>query len=277
MSGSRSRLSGGLGPGLHDRHLRAGLFEKGRDRVEVAGVVVDHQELHARDGPVTQLHAVPVGRWACAGEPGGHDLRRRHGGSGACVVLRVPATTGPGGRMGSWTVKVLPCPGVLTHVEGAAEEADELAADREAESGAAVQARGGPVPLGEGLEDPSLLLVVDADAGVADREGQLSSSGREPMCTCTPPRSVNLNALARRFLRIWRSRWGSVTRLCGEVRRQVDRVVEPLLLGDWPELAEQPGAQLLEGDLLVLGRHGPGLDLGQVEDAVQELEQLVAR
>ena len=48
-----------LRPGLHDRHLRACLFEKGRERVEVAGVVVDHQELDTRDGPVTQLHQGP--------------------------------------------------------------------------------------------------------------------------------------------------------------------------------------------------------------------------
>ena len=47
---------------------------------------------------------------------------------------------------------------------------DQLAADREAEAGAAVEAGGRAVALGERLEDPLLLLVVDADAGVADRE-----------------------------------------------------------------------------------------------------------
>ena len=106
----------------------------------------------------------------------------------------------------------------------AAEQTDELAADREAEPGAAVEPRGGAVALGERLEDPLLLLVVDADARVADRDRDdrgcagrataisvLQPSSARPIWTWTSPRSVNLNALASRFFRIWRSRCGSVT------------------------------------------------------------------
>ena len=77
-----------------------------------------------------------------------------------------------------------------------AEQADQLAADREPEAGAAVEAGGGAVALRERLEDPLLLLVVDADAGVADREGddrrgageRLASRGsirRRPGRCCT--------------------------------------------------------------------------------------------
>ena len=67
-------------------------------------------------------------------------------------------------------MKVLPSPGALVDGDLAAEQADQLAADREPETGAAVEARRGAVALRERLEDPLLLLVVDADPGVGDRE-----------------------------------------------------------------------------------------------------------
>src|SRR5439155_18573356 len=52
----------------------------------------------------------------------------------------------------------------------AAEQVDELTADREAQAGAAVLAAGRAVGLLKGLEDHPLLVVRDADAGVADVE-----------------------------------------------------------------------------------------------------------
>ena len=54
----------------------------------------------------------------------------------------------------------------------AAEQDGQLAADGEAQAGAAVFARGAGVGLLEGLEDEPLLLRRDADAGVLDGEGQ---------------------------------------------------------------------------------------------------------
>ena len=53
----------------------------------------------------------------------------------------------------------------------AAEQHRQLAADGQAEAGAAVLARGAGVGLLEGLEDQPLLLRRDADAGVLDGEG----------------------------------------------------------------------------------------------------------
>ncbi len=69
-------------------------------------------------------------------------------------------------------MKVLPWPGVAGEGDLAAEQAGQLAADRQPEAGAPVEAGRGAVALGEGLEDPLLLLVVDADAGVADGDGE---------------------------------------------------------------------------------------------------------
>ena len=74
-----------------------------------------------------------------------------------------------------------------------------------------------------------------------------------PMRTCTLPRSVNLNAFASRFLRIWRRRWGSVTMLAGRAGGEVDRVAEAPLLGDGSELSQQGDTQLLQGDHVVVG------------------------
>ena len=53
----------------------------------------------------------------------------------------------------------------------AAQQHGQLAADGEAEAGAAVLARGAGVGLLEGLEDEPLLLRRDADARVLDGEG----------------------------------------------------------------------------------------------------------
>src|SRR5205814_7746745 len=53
----------------------------------------------------------------------------------------------------------------------AAEKVGQLAADGEAETGAAVFAAGAGIGLLEGLEDDLLLLHRNADAGVGDLEG----------------------------------------------------------------------------------------------------------
>ena len=68
-------------------------------------------------------------------------------------------------------MKVLPDAGRAAQLDLAAEQVGQLAADREAEAGAAVLAAGAGVGLLEGLEDDLLLLERDADAGVGDLEG----------------------------------------------------------------------------------------------------------
>src|SRR5205085_9666039 len=54
----------------------------------------------------------------------------------------------------------------------AAEQLGQLAADRKAEAGAAVLPRRGAVGLLERLEDDLLLVLRDADPGIAHREGK---------------------------------------------------------------------------------------------------------
>src|SRR5215213_2198511 len=60
--------------------------------------------------------------------------------------------------------------GCALHLDRAAELLEHLAHEREAEPGPAVRARARRVDLIEALEDPVLLLGLDPDAVVADRE-----------------------------------------------------------------------------------------------------------
>ena len=67
-------------------------------------------------------------------------------------------------------MKVLPTPGALRSWISPPSRLGQLAADRQAQAGAAVLAAGARVGLLERLEDDLLLLGRDADAGVGHLE-----------------------------------------------------------------------------------------------------------
>ena len=101
--------------------------------------------------------------------------QRRRDGRAAIVVARrrrrrrpAPATAAACERheQGEGRAFARPRP----HLQLAAEQPRDLAADREAEAGAAIFAAGRAVGLLEGLEDQLLLVLGDADAGVGDRD-----------------------------------------------------------------------------------------------------------
>ena len=73
--------------------------------------------------------------------------------------------------------KVVPTPGVLSKVRSPPIRRDEPSADCQAEAGPAVVARRGGVGLRERLEQLSLLLLRDADPGIAHRHAQVTWSG----------------------------------------------------------------------------------------------------
>src|SRR3546814_2695682 len=68
-------------------------------------------------------------------------------------------------------------PGLGLHPDAPAHQFDDALGNRQAQAGAAIQAGGGGVGLAEGLEQPALRLLRDADAGVADLEAQLVLGG----------------------------------------------------------------------------------------------------
>ena len=166
----------------------------------------------------------------------------------------------------------------------AAQQHGQLAADGQAQAGAAVLARGAGVGLLEGLEDEPLLLRRDADAGVLDGEGDhllapcsapgdRGSSPRvaRPTRTSTWPCAVNLTALDSRFLRICCRRFGVAVHGARQVVGEVDVERQVLGLGHVPEVAVDGVAQAGEGDLLDLDRDRAGLDLREVEDVVDQV------
>jgi hypothetical protein len=78
--------------------------------------------------------------------------------------------------------------------------------------GAAVAPGGGLVGLREGREQARPRRGVDAHAGVAHLDahtGRTASPRPRRACTCTWPCGVNLSALLRKLLTIWRTRSGS--------------------------------------------------------------------
>ena len=110
-------------------------------------------------------------------------------------------------------------PGLALEPQPAVHQLDQLGGDREAQPRAAVPARGGGVGLHERAEDLPLLVVRDADAGVAHREPQRRPRRRSARSTVTStttsPSSVNLIALPTRLRMIWRRRPASPSSASG--------------------------------------------------------------
>ena len=141
-------------------------------REDVADVVVDDEELGAFDPAVSAVRCGPrcrVAGWSDVGQLGARQdrhrltLRWRRVDANGCRDCR--PTRGQVDREGAALARD------AGHRDLAAEQADQLPADREAETRPAVEAGGGAVALGELLEDPALLFVVDPDPRVSDGHG----------------------------------------------------------------------------------------------------------
>ena len=143
----------------------------------------------------------------------------------------------------------------------------ELAADREAEAGAAVLAAGAGVGLLEGLEDDLLLLRRDADAGVGDLEGddrrrvpqdrmvrRSSRSAARETLSRTPPCSVNLKAFESRFFSTCCRRLESVTMLRPSVGSSWTSKARPRFSASWRNGRATDSSEVGEVDLLGIDR-----------------------
>ena len=170
----------------------------------------------------------------------------------------------------------------------AAEQHGQLAADGEAEAGAAVFARGAGVGLLEGLEDEPLLLRRDADAGVLDGEGDDLLGLAEHRVIGAPALRGEIDAhfdvavrgeldgvgqqVLEDLLEALRVAVHEARQVLGELH--VERQV--LGLGHVPEVAVDVVAQAGEGDFLDLDGDGAGLDFREIENVVDEVEQVGA-
>ena len=205
-----------------------------------------------------------------------------------------PGRAGPGRAGSGWTRrsgavkwKVLPWPGVALDPDPAAHQLDQPRGDGQAQAGAAVPPRRRAVGLREGLEDRRLLL----GAGCRCRCRVTAKCSADPPAarpflrgvgldaeTTTSPCSVNLMALPTRLTRICRSRPGSPTSASGTSGGDVAGQLQPLagaarrasVLSVSPRQSRRSNGDRLELELA-------GLDLGEVEDVVDDRQQRVGR
>ena len=108
-----------------------------------------------------------------------------------------------------------------------------------------------------------------------------SFSGSSPRDTSstvsvTWPWCVNLKALDSRFFRICCRRLASVTIDAGRLQAAADAEVHVLGLGDVAEGALHVQLQVGQAQLADVHHHRAGLDLGQVQDVVDQHQQVVA-
>ena len=170
------------------------------------------------------------------------------------------------------------------HGDRPAHQGHQPGGDRQAQAGAAVLPRGRGVLLLEGPEDPLLLVGRDADAGVAHREAQRSTAppsaafaGDLRPRTTTSPSSVNLMALPTRLSSTCRSRPASPTRASGTSGCTWQTSSSPFL---WARTARARRVSPDRRPQREVGRvqlQLAGLDLGEVEQVVDDAEQVVGR
>ena len=181
-----------------------------------------------------------------------------------------------------------PHSGRTAQLDFAAEQARQLSADGEPETGAAVFSARRRIGLLESLEDDLLLLGRNADAGVCDFEGNDASRRAEHGVPGRPAFA------GRKDLEVHPAALGELE----GVRQQVlEHLLQPLGVGEdaaaetginlqvesepaivrfvteWPRHRFQDAG---EQDFLGLHRDGPGLDLGQIENVADQVEEVGA-
>ncbi len=178
--------------------------------------------------------------------------------------------------------------GPAAHADISAQQAGGLAADGQAQAGAAVFAAGAAVRLTEGFKDDGDLFRGDADAGVGDGKGHhiggvvqarmplspaggdLADAQRHPACG-GEFEGIGEQVFHHLFqpLVIGLQRGGSVF-----INDDVEG--EGAALGHGLEGAAQALHQRLDGDGAGIDGHGTGFDLGEVEDVADQTQQVGA-
>jgi hypothetical protein len=153
----------------------------------------------------------------------------------------------------------------------------EAAADGQPEPGAAVLARGRDVGLDEGWNRPALLVRPDADAGILDLEADLQSS---PVSSSSRAAQNNaaalgeLDGVAGEVEQAWRSRVGSPRSQDGTSPASTS------MPAPWRAPVADQRTRMVENrrqrKVGLFQRQLAGLDLGQVEDVIDDRQQMVA-
>ncbi|MCY1349030.1 hypothetical protein D9M69_352000 [compost metagenome] len=165
------------------------------------------------------------------------------------------------------------------HPDAAAHRLGQALADRQAEPGAAVLAGDRAVGLLEGLEQPALLFGTEADAGVAHAEIQ---PHLRAVALLDAHRHLDLATLGefQRVVGVVDQDLAEPQRVAEQPRRHLRVDVEQQgqalgrgLVADQPDQVLQHLVEI-EGD--AFEAQLAGLDLGEVEDVVEQTEQVLA-
>ena len=203
--------------------------------------------------------------------------------SDGCTPLR-SRRVGPGDSAATARIvkrKSLPDPHLARDADPPAHQLGQPLADRQTQTGAAVAARGRGVDLAERLEQAVEPVRRDADAGVADREGQLVKGSRV-LDTVRAHREHDLAPLGElhRVREQVQEDLAQARHVADDgggsaVAEQIGQV-EALLGGPGRHEVERPLDALAQIERLRLQLEPPGLDLREVEDVVDDGQERVA-
>ena len=179
--------------------------------------------------------------------------------------------------------------GGAAEADFAAQHPGDFTADRQPQARAAVLAAGRPVRLLERLEDDLLLFGRDADAGVANAEGEHRLGMVEPLVLRAPPPAHRrdlqrhtpalgeLEGVGQQVLENLLEALGVGVDRPRKAGRHVHLEVELLALGDVAEGAIDVVVQVAERDVARVNDDRARFDLRQVEDVIDQHQQVVAR
>ncbi|MNZ88486.1 hypothetical protein D3C78_1073810 [compost metagenome] len=235
------QLANGIGGVAGGAHLELQRTEHAVEDFPGAGIVVDHQDRHAQNiVAIDQQFAL-----------GGLQLERHPEMEGTADAGR--------GR----------------HADLAAHQIDQTLADGQAQPGSAVLARGRGVGLGEGLEQLAALRLAETDAGVDDLEAQpgallavlLPMDGDGDLAL-----PGELDRIAQQIAQHLAEAHGVAEQPGGHIGVNVEQQLEALFLRLDHGLVGETAEHILEEELDLLEMHLAGLDLGEVEDVVDDAQ-----
>ncbi len=165
------------------------------------------------------------------------------------------------------------------HADIAAHEPREVLADGQAEAGAAEAPGGGGIRLREALEQPARLLPVEPDARVAHAEVQQRGVGLPPFGAHAEDdltARCELHGIARVVEQDLLQAQGVAQQVLRHVGRHFEDEFQAFRLALLRDQRRRLLQQLVQVDLPAFEFQLAGLDLGEVEDVVDDAQQVVA-
>ncbi len=147
------------------------------------------------------------------------------------------------------------------------------------QAGAAVFAGGGGVGLAEGLEHLAALFRGHADAGIAHPEVQLDAAvilGHLVNADDDLALFGELDGVVAQVDQHLPQPQRVADQGGRHVRRTVEQQLQPLVLGLHPHQVGQVVHDIFQVEVDLLHRHLAGLDLGEIEDVVDDAQQVLA-